>query len=316
MRSSYVAYGLQLRTDFPLPGMTTRTAPQLPGLELCTVSPAELERKWSGAPDPPLWQGLLGDGCTLTIERGEAEDLLFTYADRARFRLRASRETLDCAPSQQDLHWQQALLGKVLPTIAVIRGYEGLHAAGLDSPAGVLAIAAPSGTGKSTLAVELLQRGWRLFADDTLVLERQAGEVRAHPGTPHMNLAIDRPRSSDEHPLGRTLATLAGERWLAVGEASERSRPVRMVCMLDRGPGMALEAATLPSNPLLFAPYMLGLFSDAERRRDRFCLYGDLIDSAAIVRLTAGAEHRPQEIADLLERTFEQVVEPVAEALA
>jgi hypothetical protein len=316
MRTSYVAYGLQLRATFRLPGMTARTAPALPTLELNAVSPSELERDWSGASGPPLWQGRLGDGCALTIESGRADDLLFTYADRARFRLRATHDALECAPSQGGLNWQQALLGKVLPTIGVIRGYEGLHAAVVDSPAGVLAIAAPSGTGKSTLAVELLRRGWRLFADDTLILERDAGGVLAHPGTPHMNLTVDRAEANDEHPLGQTLATLAGERWLAVNRASERPRPVRMVCLLGRGPDTPLEVSTLPSSPLLFAPYMLGLFSDAERRRDRFCLYADLIDSAAIVRLTAGCEHGPGEVADLLERTFERSVEPVAEALA
>ena len=34
-------------------------------------------------------------------------------------------------------------------------------------------------------------------------------------------------------------------------------RPVSILCLLDRGPGLSLEADILPSNPLLLAPYSL-----------------------------------------------------------
>ena len=104
---------------------------------------------------------------------------------------------LDCAPVQPGLAWQRALVTEVLPAISVMRGDEALHAAAVDSPDGVVAIMAPSGAGKSTLAVELLRRGRPLFADDVLILEQIEGAVRAHPGSPHMNLAESLPGPID-----------------------------------------------------------------------------------------------------------------------
>jgi hypothetical protein len=316
MQITYVAYGLELRSSFPLPGMTPRVTEALPSLALELMTPEELETAWSGTDGPPVWRGRLGDGCDLTIEQGTAEDLLFVYGDRARFRLDAAKTTLDCAPSQAGLHWQQALIGKVLPNIGVMRGYEALHAGVVDSPEGVVAIAGPSGSGKSTLAIELLRRGWPLFADDVLTLDCARGAVRAHPGTPHMNLAESLPDAIDPRTLGATLGILAGERWLAAHTTTKRPRPVRMVCLLERRPSLALEAHTLPSNPLLLAPYMLGLSSDAERQRNRFCLYADLMESATLVRLTAGFEQRPGQLADLLEQALARRPELVAGGVA
>jgi len=301
MDMSYVAFGLGLRSSFPLPGMISGDAEELPSLELELTTPEELETVWSGPDGPPIWRGRLGDGCDLTIEQGIAEDLLFTYGDRARFRLDAGRQSLICGPSQTGLDWQRALIGKVLSNISVMRGYEALHAGVVDSPDGVVAIAGPSGSGKSTLAIELLRRGWPLFADDVLTLDHADGTVRAHPGTPHMNLAESLPDGIELQALGSTLGILAGERWLAAHTTTNHPRPVSTVCLLERGPSLSLEIQTLPSNPLQLAPYMLGLSTAAERQRSRFCLYADLMESATLVRLTAGYEHRPEQLADLLE---------------
>jgi hypothetical protein len=91
---------------------------------------------------------------------------------------------------------------------------------------------------------------------------------------------------------------------------------VRMLCLLERGPSLPLQTHTLPSNPLLLAPYMLGLSSDAQRQRSRFCLYADLMESATLVRLTAGFEHRPEQLADLVEQALARRPELIAGGIA
>jgi hypothetical protein len=325
MTMRYVAFGLELQASFSLPGMVSDEVEgeKLPLLELELTTPEELQKAWSGADGPPEWRGRLGDGLDLAIERGTAGDLLFSYGagapsphDRARFRLRPDMGRLDCAPAQLGLDWQRTLITKVLSSISVMRGYEALHAAAVDSPDGVVAIMAPSGAGKSTLAIELLRRDRTLFADDVLILERTEGAVRAHPGTPHMNLAESLPGNIDPQTLGSTLGMLAGERWLATHTTATQPRPVRMLCLLERGPGLPLETHILPVNPLPLAPYMLGLSTDAERQGNRFGLYADLMESATLVRLTAGLEHRPEQLADLLEQTLVRRPELVAEGIA
>jgi hypothetical protein len=307
----YVAHGLRLTSSFPLPGMAPATGARdlLPSLALALRDPDELERLWSGAAGPPEWRGRQGDGRDLMIERGAVGDLLFTYGDRARFRLDPGMRRLDCAPRDSGLDWQRVLLGKVIPSIAVMRGYEALHAAAVDSPDGVVAIIAPSGSGKSTLALELLRRGWPLFADDALTLSHEGGDVCAHPGTPHMNVAQSLPDSGE---LGSAIGVIAGELWLAAHASATHSRPVRMLCLLERGADLALELQVLPANPLPLAPYMLGLSSDPERRRGRFLLYANLIASATLARLTAGLEHPPEQLADLVEQSLARQPELLA----
>jgi hypothetical protein len=304
MKMLYLAYGLRLSSTFALPGMrpVAHASEALPSLAIAQCDPAELERAWSDAGAELEWSGRQGDGRELAIERAPGGERLFSYGEHARFLLDAQMRRLDCAPLVPGLDWQRVLLGKVIPAIGVMRGYEALHAAAVDSPEGVVAIMAPSGAGKSTLALELLRRGWPLFADDVLTLARGEHTVSAHPGTPHMNLAAAPPDGIEPDALGETLAMLAGERWLAARSAGKRTRPVRMLCLLERGPQLALGLETLPANPLVLAPYTLGLSSDPERLRSRFDLYADLLGSAALVRLSAGSEDPPAALADLIER--------------
>ncbi len=328
MQARHVAYGLDLRCAFALPGMgraeTERAvADKLPSLALELVGLGEIEEVWSGSEGLPEWTGQLGDGRSLAIERGVCGDVLFTYGNRARFRLDASHKRLECAPLRSGLHWQQVLLGRVLPNVAIVRGYEALHASAVDSPEGVIAVAAPSGAGKTTLALELMGRGWPLFADDVLTLSEGPAGVLAHPGTPHMNVAMGSsetllapgeveaetaPTDGGTVPeqFGATLGVLAGERWIAVREAAREPRPVRIVCLLERSPGLPLQGRVVPSSPLPLAPYMLGLLGGPERERRRFACYAELMSGATLVRLTCDPGVAPADLADQVERALER----------
>ena len=245
------AYGMRLRSSFPVAGMSA--SPQQPGglpeLTLELREPAALDAAWRPAGGPPIWSGRQGDGLDLVIDQGESGDLLFSYGDRARFHLSADMLSLACSPTSESLDWQRILIGKVIPTISVMRGYEALHAASVDSPAGVVGIMGPSGAGKSTLALELMTRGWPLFADDVLVLQDIDGTVSAHPGTAHMNVAQDTPAGLDPEAIGETLATRAGERWITMASASAEPRPVCMLCLLERGPGLELPRRDAARGP-------------------------------------------------------------------
>jgi hypothetical protein len=307
MARRYVAYGLQLQSSFALPGMTLAAGKGLAPLALKLATPSESTTIWSGSGGFPEWRGRLGDGLELKIERGTAGDVLFSYGERARFLLDLSGRSLTCAPRSAGLDWQRALLGKVLPSISVMRGYEALHASAVQSPQGVVAVLAPSGMGKTSLAIELMRRGWPLFADDVLILAGAAGNVRAHPGTPHMNVDESHAERAGLEDLGATLGSLAGERWIAARRAAQKPRPVRMLCVLERSSALSLDARVLPRSPLPLTPYMLGLSDGAERERRRFALYANLMSSTALVRLTCGDGDRPGDLADLIEQTLADV---------
>jgi hypothetical protein len=311
MEAQYSVHGLHVSSSFALTGAAEATIDldALPRLSLRRRPLPELERTWNGARRTLLWRGELGDGQALTLERAANGELRFSYGERARFVLRERMRQLECGARDSAPDWQRALISKVLPSISVIRGYEALHAAAVDSPRGVVAFMGASGAGKSTLAFELVRRGWPLFADDQLTLGIEQGSVLAYPGTPHMNVAATAAPGS----TGSTLAFLAGERWMAARHSAQRPRRVRMLCVLRRDADLRLEAQPLDAHPLALAPYMLGLPSAAERERSRFNLFADLTASSELISLTAGFEDTPEQLADLVERRLATPSRQVAE---
>lgn len=304
METRYVAYGLELRSSFGLPGMVSTDTEALPPLALELVTPAEVQEMWSGAAGEPAWRGRLGDGGSLMIERGKGGDVLFTHGHWAHHRLDPRGLELAVAPLREGLEWQRTLVTKVLSSISVMRGYEALHASAVNSPWGAVAVAAPTGTGKTTLALELIRRGWPLLTDDVLPLEASAEGVVAHAGTPHMNVAVDSWGELAEGDLGHTLAMLAGERWVAAADVARVPCPVRAVCLLERSRGLPLDVQALSANPLHLSPYILGLPGDVERERRKFDLYADLADSAMLMRVTCDVGVGPVYVADLIERAL------------
>jgi hypothetical protein len=59
----------------------------------------------------------------------------------------------------------------VLPLILSLRGYEVLHASAVSTPDGILVLCGVSGTGKSTFAHALSERGYPAWADDAVVVD-------------------------------------------------------------------------------------------------------------------------------------------------
>jgi len=163
-----------------------------------------------------------------------------------------------------------------------------------------VAIAAPTGTGKTTLALELMRRGWPLIADDVLALAPSPSGPVAYPGTPHMNLSL-LSASPPPREVARTIALLDGDRWLVARRTAREPRPLRTVCLFARAPGLTLDVQRLPRSPLPLTPYMLGLQGDGERARRRFGIYADIADAAKLVRLTGPETARPSALADLVE---------------
>jgi len=300
---TFAAFGLSCSAGFPLPAAAA-AEPGLPQLTLELESTAGLEQRWSGAAAPGAWRGRLGDGEELAIVRGQAGDYRFRYSAGAEFHLDPEAGRLGCAPSgAAPLAWRRVLLTRVLPNAAIAAGYEALHAAAVETGVGVVAIAAASGGGKSTLACELVRQGAPLFADDTVVLGRGEAGVEAHPSVPFVNL----PLAAVETPAGTELGQLGEERWLAVdGPASGRGR-IAAIVLLDRRPGASLAVESLAATPLDLVPFMLGLPDDDGRDAERFSLYADLVEGAVLLRLTADPRRSPAELAAALEEALELV---------
>ena len=220
------------------------------------------------------------------------------------------------------------MLDSVLFTVALLQGYEALHASAVATPDGAIAITAASGGGKSTLLSELLAHGLTLAADDVLVLEPSGTDAPplAHPAPPLMTVPATRlPRlgaasSSPETgspeagpPEARSAAVadptqagppeaicaLGDERWIPV-PAHPEPLPLKALVVLNRRPGLAtgLHRAARPLAVLMGS--LLRFPRVSERERTRFEVAGAIAAHVPIWQLDADPSVAPETLAGLL----------------
>ena len=220
---------------------------------------------------------------------------------------------LACAPSDPaDPSWWRVVLDSVLFTVALLQGYEALHAGALATPDGAIAITAATGGGKSTLLSELLGRGLELMADDVLVLESRGAEPPlAHPAAPLMTVPATRISMLGELDPPKTICSLDDERWIAV-PVHPQPLPLNAMVVLDRRPGSqtSLEKIEDPLAPLMSS--LMDFPRTPERQRTRFELASVLASKTTLWRLTADLDIPPDILSDMLmeERCYDKLLPP------
>jgi len=114
----------------------------------------------------------------------------------------------------------------VLPVVLLAREHEALHASGVLYRGGVTAFCAPSGTGKSSLALAIAAAGGGHWADDTVVLCTTAGRLEA--------VSLPFPARVDADVRGALGDTVGGVRTVSAGTRA----PLRRVYLLVRDPAV------------------------------------------------------------------------------
>lgn len=132
-------------------------------------------------------------------------------------------------PPQYDLI-RDTYFRSVLPLAFQARGTEVLHASAVNTSRGIVALCAVSGTGKSTLAGGLSQRGYRVWADDAVAVVTTGERVMALPFPFTLRL---RPDAAAFFCVGRFSLSPELAHVSAVEEQRE-SRPLVALCILDR----------------------------------------------------------------------------------
>jgi hypothetical protein len=94
-----------------------------------------------------------------------------------------------------------AVMGISLPHLISSRGSVVLHASCVERDGAAVALMGQQKAGKSSVAAALLTQGWRLVADDALVVSVAGGRVRAAPSFPALRLWT---------PLAASLASALG----------------------------------------------------------------------------------------------------------
>ena len=179
----YAFANLVLESSLPLPELQ-RCAGASPNCRIDLAPAAPTDGAWPSPSPSPREIRKQDGGHGYTIDFGGA----------ARFEVSAGGDSVCCrpAPGATDAALRHLLLDHVLPRVLCLRGLLVLHASALRAPDGrAVAFLGASGAGKSTLAASLVAGGWRLLADDALVIEGGAVGPTAVPTYPGVRLWPD-----------------------------------------------------------------------------------------------------------------------------
>jgi hypothetical protein len=281
---------------FPLPGLRDVIACDAAAVRLTLCTPRELADWWGDAADAvPLWTTRFPEGELVTVmKRGDSAQRI-DYGEHARFGITPSGAGVLCAPSEMsDPRWRRFLLDTVLWWISSLRGFFLLHACALAGSGGVAAFASTTGGGKTTLALELVRRGWRVLSDDVVALDRRAGRIYAHPAPAVMNAPAT---GVALEALGVPVATIGDEVWLEVEAPEPAAQRLEAVVLYQRARGRPLRMERIAATPLDLAPHIWDARNDLERARERFDFVSDLVNAVALYKLEASLTTSPSEIA-------------------
>lgn len=199
-----------------------------------------------------------------------------------------------------DVYWRS-----VAPMVLQTRGIQSLHASGVLLPCGVIALCGISGTGKSTLAWALGERGRPLWADDVVTFECDADRdvvtrhvpfaTKLRPAAAAL-LAGDAPRSEpDSHPqIDVAASRLAG----VVILEQIRETEGRDAVALDR-------LSRLDALPAVLAHAYAFTTDDPHIKRRMINQYAQLVDQVPVFtcRFTTGL-HNLHSTVDALQSTL------------
>jgi hypothetical protein len=183
---AYTAFGLNVQSEVPLPGLLPAAGGTSTALDSTPVRVRQGETPESLP--PPFFSGVL-------YQASEGQFLL-TLENIARYWVCNGQEIVfEPFPNAEEAVVQVFLLGSAFAALLHQRGVLALHSSGIvvekDGQKSAVLFAGHSGAGKSTLAAAFHRRGYPLVADDKCAIVLQEGRPIVYPGFPHLRLWQD-----------------------------------------------------------------------------------------------------------------------------
>lgn len=159
------------------------------GLRVSSEVPLCLPSASDGPPDVRVRFGAVERPCPSDLPPGEgcwraaSGRASYSWSNVGDVEVRDGAEVVvDPAETADEDDLRLAVLGPLLATVLHQRGLLVLHASAVAGPGGAVAVAAHSGTGKSTTAGALVDRGYRLVTDDVLAVDLGGPAPTVVPG--------------------------------------------------------------------------------------------------------------------------------------
>jgi hypothetical protein len=301
------AFGLALRSEFPLPGLTSSSSEAEAGgdREIALALSPNPADPFEGAERLQEWHypnGTLG----LTIDRDEGRGYRFYLFGAGVFVLAADgeRALLHLDPAHADQwDWRRYLIGQVLPFAALLHGLEVFHASAVELGGGAVLLAGGSGLGKSTLALNMHLGGAGFLADDSVAIELAGDRLLAYPAIATAKVregARDLLRDDDRGALREVVVSDEHETRYRVQTAAG-PLPLRAVCILEPAeqPG-TLAAGEGKADPWeLLGSTFNDVVRDPARLQGQLDLCGRIAENVPCLRVQVGPRPGP-EAADAL----------------
>jgi hypothetical protein len=155
----------------------------------------------------------------------------------ASFRFGASGEEADvvldpATPSLSPAVLEDTYLRAILPMALHAYGHEVVHASAVVMENRVVAFCGRSQTGKSTVAFGLHRRGYRVWADDTLVLDASVNIPHVVPYPHRLRIRAEAAVYFDVGEVRRHDTST----WTVLEQAQDEPAPLGCVFLLDRDP--------------------------------------------------------------------------------
>ena len=154
-----------------------------------------LDRRPRIRPEPVRWtpHWVLPGGRPWLLVGARDDAIVLRFPRLADFAISAAGRDTTCyaRPRTPRPTIRHLWLDQVLPLLFSMQGRIVLHASAVSTPCGAVAFLAGAREGKSTLATGLGRLGWRLIADDALLVDARAGRVLAVPSYPGVRLWPD-----------------------------------------------------------------------------------------------------------------------------
>ena len=253
---SYVAYGLGIQSELPLPELGVGEAAPDVVLRLGKVdrTPLELDAQ--------------GDGFWAT-----ADEACRSLANVGTCLVWRGREIIvDPVPGADERVLRLSILGPAFALLLHQRGRFVLHASAVESAGGAVAFTGGSGWGKSTLAAALHARGCALVADDLTAIAVSPECSTVFPGFPQLKLWPEAVASLGEAPeaLPQIHPDFDKRARRAIRGFSYRRLPLRRIYLLGEGPGPTIEPLQPHEALIALMPHWYGF-----RFGDRLLQVGD-----------------------------------------
>jgi hypothetical protein len=318
MNSTYSAFGLHLRSNIPIPGLTAiNELSESPDIEvhLCSspVGTNQGESKTDHLIYTSAYTDAAGEPALRVWQIGESEYIRLDYYDGVQFWLDSTGENAWAVwPESSTLeNVSTYLVGPVLGLLLRFRGVVCLHASAVTLGDRAVVFLGPEGAGKSTTAASMAQRGHAVIADDVVGLVEQNGRFSVLPAYPHLSLwpdsvkmlyGPDKALPTLSPDWGKQLLSLAANRLkfeqrnlplgaiFILGERSSDSRAPFIESMPHREGLLSMVANSFATNLL-----------DQDMRAHEFSLLGRVLSEVPIRHL------RPNTDATHIQRLCEAV---------